>query len=185
VNQDALNDLLTSPGFFRFLGAETKLEPNDVKRIYLLGVPWGLWPPDLDVSHEAAEAEVSLFMYLAALQPLIDMDTVEKEAQLVAYEATLAGGDTLLPITAMTQVRAKVETAAGLSGSDRQTICRILHALYAYRQRVGRLCIQKVVETSQHKMEREQAASNAKAQSALVEQHRVFLEGIQRGESLL
>jgi hypothetical protein len=182
VNEYALNDLLTSPGFFRFLGEEAKLDPTEVKRIYLLGAPWGLWPPDLDVSHEAAEAEVSLFTYLAALQPLIDLDTVEKEAQLVAYEATLSGNAS---ISVVTKVGLEVEKAAGLSGTDKQTICSILHALYAYRQRVGQLCIQKVVETSQHKMEREQAASNAKAQSALVEQRRAFVEKIQGREGLL
>jgi hypothetical protein len=182
MNENGLNELLTPPGFFRFLGEETTLGPDEAKRIYLLGIPWGLWPRDLDVSHEAAEAEVSLFMYLAALQPLIDLDTVEKEAQLAAYEAALAGRDTSLPVT---PVRALVEKAAELSGRDKKTICGILRALYAYRLRVGRLCIQRVVETSQHKMEREQAASNAKAQTALVEQHRAFVEEIRAREGLL
>lgn len=177
MNKQALNELMTSPGFFRFLGEKAELDPNEVKRIYLLGTPWGLWPHDLDVSHEAAEAEVSLYTYLAALQPLIDLDTVEKEAQLAAYEATLTGNATM---PAITTVRAEVEKVAALSGSDKKTICSILRALYTYRQRVGQLCIQKIVETSQHKMEREQAASNATAQSALVEQHRALADEIQR-----
>jgi hypothetical protein len=177
VNENPLNDLLTSPGFFRFLAAETKLAEQEVKRIYMLGVPWGLWPRDLDVSHEAAEAKVSLFTYLAALQPLIDLDTVEKKAQLAAYEGMLQGTETKVSTAT---VRAEVEKVVALSGSDEKTICSILHALYAYRQRVCRLCIHKVVETSRHKVEQDQAASNAKAQSALVEQRRAFVAEMQR-----
>ena len=160
-----MSELLTAPGFFRFLAQQAKLDPEEVKRIYLLGRPWGLWPPNLDLTHEAAEAGVGLFTYLAALQPLIDMDTTEKEAQLAAYEATLTGDETTQPIPA---VRAHVEKVAALSGKDEETICNVLHALYAYRQRVGQLSIQKVGESSRHRMEQDQAASNAKLQRALV-----------------
>jgi hypothetical protein len=177
VDENELNELLTSPGFFRFVAEEAKLDPIDVKRIYLIGIPWALWPADLDLTHEAAEAGVSLFTYLAALQPLIDLDTVEKEAQLAAYEATLAGGVTKLSVTA---VRAEVQKVAALSGSDEKTICSVLRGLYAYRQRVGKLCIQKVGGPSRHTREQEQAASNAKTQSALMEQQRVLAEAIQR-----
>jgi hypothetical protein len=177
VNEDELNALLTSAGFFRFLASQTKLDEYEVKRIYLLGIPWGLWPRELDVSHEAAEAEVSLFTYLAALQPLIDLDTVKKEAELVAYEGTLAGRETILSIAA---VRAEVSKVLALSGSDENTICSLLHALYEYRQRVCRLCVHKVVETSRHKGEQEQAASNAKAQSVLMEQRRASVVEMQR-----
>jgi len=191
MNATELSELMTAPGFFRFMAQQAKLDPEEVKRIYLLGVPsasclyresasrrdigWGLWPPDLDLSHEAVEAGVGLFTYLAALQPLIDMDTKEKEAQLAAYEATLTGGETTQPIPA---VRAHVEKVAALSGKDEETICRLLHALYAYRQRVGQLSIQRVGESSRHRMEQDQAASNAELQRALVvetEQHKGLL----------
>ena len=171
MNETELSDLMTAPGFFRFLAQQAKLDPEEVKRIYLLGMPWGLWPPDLDISHEAAEAGVDVFTYLAALQPLLDMDTQEKEAQLAAYEATLTGGEPTEPIPA---VRAHVEKVAALSGEDEETICSLLHALYAYRQRVGQLSIQKVGELSKHKMEQDKAAAIAKLQRALVvetEQH--------------
>ena len=182
MNENELNELLTSPGFFRFLAEEAKLDEHEVKRIYLLGIPWSLWPRDLDISHEAAEAEVSLFTYLAALQPLIDLDTVEKEAQLAAYEATLTGTETRLSIAS---VRAEVEKVTALSGHGEKTICSILHGLYAYRQRVCQLCIHKVVETSRHKMEQDQAAANAKAQSALVEQRRALVAEMQRVQGRL
>jgi hypothetical protein len=165
MNPTALSELMTPSGFFRFLAQQAKLDPEEVKRIYLLGTPWGLWPPDLDISHEAVEAGVGLFTYLAALQPLIDMDTERKEAQLTAYEATLTGGETTQPIPA---VRAHVEKVAALSGKDEKTICRLLHALYAYRRRVGQLSIQNVSESLRHRMEQDQAASNAKLQCALV-----------------
>jgi hypothetical protein len=165
MNATVLSELLTPSGFFRFLAQQAQLDPEEVKRIYLLGTPWGLWPPDLDLSHEAVEAGVGLFTYLAALQPLIDMDTKEKELQLTAYEATLTGGQTAQPVPAL---RAHVEKVAALSGKDEETICRLLHALYAYRQRVGRLSIQKVTESSRHRMEQDQAASNANHQRALV-----------------
>src|SRR2546422_10282499 len=92
MNETELSDLMTAPGFFRFLAQQVKLDPEEVKRIYRLGTPWGLWPPDLDLSYETAEAGVDGFTYLAALQPLLDMDTEEREAPLAAYEATLAGG---------------------------------------------------------------------------------------------
>ena len=165
MNTTDLSELLTPSGFFQFLAQQAKLDPEEVKRIYLLGRPWGVEPPDLDFRHEAAEAGVGLFTYLAALQPLLDMDTQGKETQLAAYEATLAGGETTQPISA---VRAHVEKVAALSGEDEETICSVLHALYAYRQRVGRLSIQQVGVSWKHKMEQDQAASNAKLQRALV-----------------
>ena len=164
MDEAELSELLTAPGFFRFLAQQAKLEFEDIKRIYLLGRPWGLWPPDLDISHEAAEAGVDVFTFLAALQPLLDMDAREKEAQLAAYEATLTGGEATLSIPA---VRAQVEKVAALAREDEATICRILRALYAYRQRVGRLSIQKVGESSKHKVEQDQAAAIAKLQRAL------------------
>jgi hypothetical protein len=164
MNETELSELLTAPGFFRFLAQEAKLDFEEIQRIYMLGRPWGLWPPDLDISHEAAEVGVDVFTYLAALQPLLDMDAQEKEAQLAAYEATLTGGESTRLIPA---VRAQVEKVAALSREDEATICRILHALYAYRQRVGRLSIQKVGESSKHKMEQDQAAAIAKLQRTL------------------
>lgn len=164
MDETELSELLTAPGFFRFLAQQAKLDAEEVKRIYLLGRPWGLWPPDLDISHEAAEAGVDVFTYLAALQPLLDMDAKEKEAQLAAYEATLTGGETTPLIPA---VRAQVERVAALSREDEATICRLLHALYAYRRCVGRLSIQKVGASSKHKVEQDQAAAVAKLQRAL------------------
>src|SRR3989442_2626648 len=80
MNETELSELMTAPGFFRFLAQQAKLDPEEVKRIYLLGMPWGLWPPDLDISHEAAEAGVDVFTYLAALQPLLDMDTQDRKS---------------------------------------------------------------------------------------------------------
>ena len=165
MNETELSELLTAPGFFRFLAQQAKLSPEEVKRIYLRGRPWGLWPPDLDLSREAAETGVDVFTYLAALQPLLDMDTKEKEAQLVTYETTLTEGETTQPIPA---VRAHVEKVAALSGEDEGTICSLLHALYAYRQRVGQLSIQKVGELSKHKIEQDKAAAIAKLQRAIV-----------------
>jgi hypothetical protein len=165
LDETELIELLTAPGFFRFLAQQANLDPEVVRRIYLHGRPWGLWPPDLDLSHEAAEAGVDVFTYLAALQPLLDMDTQENEAQLAAYEATLTGGETAQPIPA---VRAHVEKVAALSGEDEQTICSILHALYVYRQRVGQLSIQKVGESSKLKNEQDKAASIAQLQRAIV-----------------
>src|SRR5216684_4909942 len=165
MNETELSELLTPSGFFRFLGQQAKLDSEEAKRIYRLGTPWGLWPLDLDISHEAAEAGVGLFTYLAALQPLIDMDTEGKQAQLTAYEATLIGGETTQPFPA---VRAYVEKVAALSGKDEATICSLLHALYTYRQRVGQLSIQKVGELSKLKMEQDKAAAIAKLQRAIV-----------------
>jgi len=164
VDETELSELLTASGFFRFLAQQARLDSDEIKRIYMLGRPWGLWPPDLDISHEAAEIGVDVFTYLAALQPLLDMDAKEKEAQLTAYEATLTGGETTPLIPA---VRARVERIAASSKEDEATICRIFHALYAYRQRVGRLSIQKVGASSRHKMEQDQAAAAAKLQRAL------------------
>ena len=165
MNETELSELLTAPGYFRFLAQQAKLSPEEVKRIYLRGRPGGLWPPDLDLSREAAETGVDVFTYLAALQPLLDMDTQEKEAQLAAYEATLTVGETTQPIPV---VRAHVEKVAALSGEDEETICSLLHALYAYRQRVGQLSIQKVSELSKHKIEQDKAAAIAKLQRAIV-----------------
>jgi hypothetical protein len=175
MNATELSELLTPSGFFRFLAQQAKLDPEEVKQIYRLGMPWGLWPPDLDINHEAVEAGVGLFTYLAALQPLIDMDTEGKEAQLTAYEATLIGGETTQPFPA---VRAYVEKVAALSGKDEATICSLLHALYAYRRRVGQLSIQKISESSRHRLEQDQADANLKLQRALVvetEQHNGLL----------
>ncbi|HZC67557.1 MAG TPA: hypothetical protein VE201_02960 [Nitrospirales bacterium] len=165
MNESELRELMTVSGFFGFLAQQVKLNPDEVKQIYMHGTPWGLWPPDLDLNHEAAEAGVDVFTYLAALQPLLDMDTQEKEAQLAVYEATLTGGETTQPIPA---VRTHVEKVAALSGKDEEIICNILHALYAYRQRIGQLSIQKVGELSKLKMEQDQAAAIAKLQRALV-----------------
>ncbi len=164
MNEAELNELLTAPGFFRFLAQRAKLAAEEVKRIYLLGRPWGLWPPDLDLNREAAETGIDVYTYLAALQPLLDMDTTQKEAHLAVYEATLSGGETTQPIPA---VRAYVEKVAALSGEDEETICSLLHALYAYRQRVGQLSIQKVGELSKHKIEQDKAAAIAKLQRAI------------------
>ncbi len=165
MNETELRELMTVSGFFGFLAQQAKLSPEEVKRIYMHGRPWGLWPPDLDLSREAAETGVDVFTYLAALQPLLDMDTKEKEAQLVTYETTLTEGETTQPIPA---VRAHVEKVAALSGEDEGTICCLLHALYAYRQRVGQLSIQKVGELSKHKVEQDKAAAIAKLQRAIV-----------------
>src|SRR5437660_12657440 len=123
MNETELGDLMTAPGFFRFLAQQAKLDPEEVKRIYLLGMPWGLWPPDLDISHEAAEAGVDVFTYLAALQPLLDMDAKAKEAQLAAYEATLAGGARTEPTPA---VHAHAENVAAVSGADEEGSCGLL-----------------------------------------------------------
>lgn len=165
MNETELSELMTAPGFFRFLAQQAKLNPDEVKQIYMRGRPWGLWPPDLDLSREAAETGVDVFTYLAALQPLLDMDTKEKEAQLAAYEATLIGGETTQPVP---PVRAHVEKIAALSGKDEGTICSILHALYAYRHRVGELSMQKVGELSKHKIEQDKAAAIAKLQRAII-----------------
>lgn len=164
MDEAELSELMTASGFFRFLAQQAKLDAEEVKRIYLLGRPWGLWPPDLDVSREAAEAGVDVFTYLAALQPLLDMDTQEKEAQLAVYEVTLTGGAAAQSIPA---VRAQVEKVAALSRVDEATICRVFHALYAYRQQVGRLSIQRVGESSKHKVAHDQAAAIEKLQRAL------------------
>lgn len=165
MNENELSELMTVSGFFGFLAQRAKLLPDEVKQIYMHGRPWGLWPPDLDLKHEAAETGVDVFTYLAALQPLLDMDTQEKEAQLAAYEATLTVDETTQPIPS---VRAHVEKMAASSGADEETICSMLHALYAYRQRVGQLSVQKVGELSKYKMEQDQAASIAKLQRAIV-----------------
>lgn len=162
---EEVGELLTAPGFFRFIAEQVELAPEEVERIYLLGRPWGLWPTDLDVTREAREVGVGLFTYLAALQPLIDMDTQEKEAQLDAYQATLAGGEAT---QATRPVAVYAEKVAALSGKDKETICRILHALYAYRQRVGQLSIQKVREVSTQRVAKGKADSIAQLQRVMV-----------------
>lgn len=167
MDGDEVTELLTAPGFFGFVAKQVGLAPEEVERVYLLGRPWGLWPPDLDVTREAGEAGVGLFTYLAALQPLIDMDTQEKEAQLADYQATLTGGKAT---QGARLVGAHVEKVAAFSGKKKETICRIFHALYAYRQRVGRLSIQKVRELSMQKVAEDKAASIARLQRVMVAQ---------------
>src|SRR2546428_13323529 len=94
MNETELSDLMTAPGFFRFLAQQVKLDPEEVKRIYRLGTPWGLRPPDLDFSYETTQAGVDEFTYLARLQPLLAMVTKEEETQLAASEGTPARGET-------------------------------------------------------------------------------------------
>ena len=145
MNQTELFELMTVQGFYRFLGQQAHLPMEQVKKIYLLGRPWGVWPSDIDIGREAAEARIDVFTYLAALQPLIAMDTKEKEIELVAYETTL--GREGLGLTSAT--RNHVEKVAALSTEKKQTICDILHALYDYRQRVGALSVQKIIEKAE------------------------------------
>ena len=134
---------MTVDGFYRFLGQQARLPTDEVRKIYLLGRPWGVWPPDIDISREAADAGIDVFTYLAALQPLITMDTQQKENELVAYERTLTvnGG-----VDSPSAMRNHVEKVATLSTEKKQTICNVLHALYDYRQQVGALSIQKITE---------------------------------------
>jgi hypothetical protein len=138
-----LFELMTVHGFYRFLGQQACLSAEEVRKIYLLGRPWGVWPPDIDISREAAEAGIDVFTYLAALQPLMAMDTLEKENELVAYERTLSGYGCAESPSA---TRNHVEKVATLSTEKKQTICNVLHALYDYRQQVGALSIQKITE---------------------------------------
>jgi hypothetical protein len=145
MNQTELFELMTVQGFYRFLGQQAHLPMEQVKKIYLLGRPWGVWPSDIDIGREAAEARIDVFTYLAALQPLIAMDTKEKEIELVAYETTL--GREGLGLTSAT--RNHVEKVAALATEKKQTICDILHALYDYRQRVGALSVQKIIEKAE------------------------------------
>jgi hypothetical protein len=145
MNQSELFELMTVQGFYRFLGQQAHLPMEQVKKIYLLGRPWGVWPSDIDIGREAAEARIDVFTYLAALQPLIAMDTKEKEIELVAYETTL--GREGLGLTSAT--RNHVEKVAALATEKKQTICDILHALYDYRQRVGALSVQKIIEKAE------------------------------------
>src|SRR5438445_13154290 len=98
MNETELSDLMTAPGFFRFLAQEVKLDPEEVKRIYRLGTPWGRWPPDLDLRYETAEAGVDVLTYLAALQPLLDMDTMAEEDHRAACQHTLTWGGYTQPI---------------------------------------------------------------------------------------
>ena len=142
MNPIELFELMTVHGFYRFLGQRARLPTEDVRKIYLLGRPWGVWPPDIDISREAADAGIDVFTYLAALQPLITMDTQQKENELVAYERTLTDGDVDSP----SATRNHVEKVATLSTEKKQTICNVLHALYDYRQQVGALSIQKITE---------------------------------------
>src|SRR2546425_409047 len=92
MNEAELSELLTAPGFFRFLAQQAKLAAEEVKRIYLLGRPWGLWPPDLDLNREAAETGIDVYTYLAALQPLLDMDTTQKEAHWLSTRPRCLAG---------------------------------------------------------------------------------------------
>ncbi len=143
MNPIELFELMTVHGFYRFLGQQARLSTEDVRKIYLLGRPWGVWPPDIDISREAADVGIDVFTYLAALQPLVTMDTQQKENELVAYERTLTvnGG-----VDSPSATRNHVEKVATLSTEKKQTICNVLHALYDYRQQVGVLSIQKITE---------------------------------------
>jgi len=143
MNPIELFELMTVHGFYRFLGQQARLPTENVRKIYLLGRPWGVWPPDIDISREAADAGIDVFTYLAALQPLITMDTQQKENELLAYERTLTvnGG-----VDSLSAMRNHVEKVATLSTEKKQTICNVLHALYDYRQQVGALSIQKITE---------------------------------------
>jgi hypothetical protein len=143
MNQIELYELMTVHGFYRYLGQQAHLPTEQVKKIYLLGRPWGVWPPDIDISREAAEAGVDVFTYLAALQPLMAMDTQEKETQLVAYEMMLVKEDNSESSSATGK---RVEKVAALATEKKQTICDVLHALYAYRKRVGALSVEKILE---------------------------------------
>lgn len=143
MNQTELFELMTVHGFYRFLGQRAHLSMEEVKKIYLLGRPWGVWPPDIDISREAADIGIDVFSYLAALQPLITLDTQEKEFELVAYERTLVDTENLEMPSA---IRNHVEKVATLATEKKQTICNVLHALYEYRQQVGSLSIQKIAE---------------------------------------
>lgn len=143
MNPIELFELMTVHGFYRFLGQQAHLPTEEVKKIYLLGRPWGVWPPDIDISREAAEVGIDVFTYLTALQPLIRMDTQEKETELATYERALADPKCLALPSA---TRNHVEKVAILATENKQTICNVLHALYDYRQRVGSLSIQKITE---------------------------------------
>jgi hypothetical protein len=142
MNQIELFELMTVQGFYRFLGQQAHLPTEQVKKIYLLGRPWGVWPSDIDIGREAADAQIDVFTYLAALQPLIAMDTQQKETELVAYETKLDTESQELP----SATRKRVEKVAALATEKKQTICDVLHALYDYRERVGALSVQKIVE---------------------------------------
>ena len=142
MNQIELFELMTVQGFYRFLGQQAHLPLEQVKKIYLLGRPWGVWPSDIDIGREAAEARIDVFTYLAALQPLIAMDTKQKETELVAYETKLD----MEGLEAPSPTRKRVEKVAALATEKKQTICDVLHALYDYRERVGALSVQKIVE---------------------------------------
>jgi hypothetical protein len=143
MNQVELYELMTVQGFYRYLGQQAHLPTEQVKKIYLLGRPWGVWPPDIDISREAAEAGVDVFTYLAALHPLMAMDTQEKESQLATYEMKLVGDESQESPSVTGQ---RVEKVAALATEKKQTICDVLHALYNYRKRVGALSIEKILE---------------------------------------
>jgi hypothetical protein len=142
MNQMELFELMTVQGFYRFLGQQAHLPTEQVKKIYLLGRPWGVWPSDIDIGREAADAQIDVFTYLAALQPLIAMDTQQKETELVAYETKL---DTE-SLEAPSATSKRVEKVAALATEKKQTICDVLHALYDYRERVGALSVKKIVD---------------------------------------
>ena len=145
MKQIELFELMTVHGFYRFLGVQAHLPMEEVKKIYLLGRPWGVWPPDIDISREAAQAGIDVFTYLAALQPLIAMDTQEKESELLAYEMALSRDAEL---ASPSSTRNRVERVAALATEKKETICDLLHALYDYRHRVGALSVQRITEKS-------------------------------------
>ena len=143
MTQSEMCELMSVHGFYHFLSQQTHLPAATVMKIYLLGRPWGVWPADLEVGVEAEAAGTDIFTYLAALQPLVDLDRQAKEAQLAAYEIALAREEIAgVPST----IRRQVEQAATLTAEREQTICSILHALYDYRQRIGELAVQKMIQ---------------------------------------
>jgi hypothetical protein len=161
MDENGLCELMSVAGFYNFLAQQAQLPPEEVKKIYLLGRPWGVWPPDIDIVREAADAQTDVFTYLAALQPLVDMDTQEKETELSAYETALAEGDS----SPLSQGKCKsIGKVAMRVGEEEQTICKLLHALYGYRQQVGKLSIEKMVCNK--------VAARAKLQSAIAAEAR-------------
>ena len=142
MDENKLCELMSVAGFYKFLAQQAQLLPEEVQKIYLLGRPWGVWPPDIDIVREAADAQTDVFTYLAALQPLVGMDTQQKETELAAYETALPGADS----SPLSQGQCKsIEKLANRVGEEEQTICKLLHALYRYRQRVGELSIEKMI----------------------------------------
>ena len=142
MNESELCELMSVAGFYKFLAQQSQLLAEDAQKIYLLGRPWGVWPPDIDIVREAADAQTDVFTYLAALQPLVSMDTEEKETALAAYEMALSEGNSSTASHGLCQSVGKV---ALLVGETERTICKLLHALYRYRLRVGELSIEKMI----------------------------------------